>query len=197
MNKKEPEFAKKYGEFIVDPKSIGFQDRGWKFVFNNGYGASVIDDGYGKEKGLYELAVIEKSTGENNRYNLCYDTPITNDVLGNLTDEEVQKTLARIKKFNKIEINLNELCKDPNLEKALLSSVKILAKVTGDHRFVFKATELKLETKMQRIAMSFETIPKEQYQELTNMLEQFEQALDDYIKESGIELREREKGEEE
>ena len=126
---------------------------------------------------------------------MCYDTPITNDVLGNLTDEEVQKTLAKIKKFNKIEINLNELCKDPNLEKALLSSVKILAKITKDYRFVYKATELKLEAKMQRIAMSFETIPEEQYQELTNMLEQFEQALDDYIKENGIELRE--KGEEE
>lgn len=193
MNKKEPEFAKKYGEFIVDPKSIGFRDTGWKFVFNNGYGASVVDAG----DGLYDLAVIEKSTGENNRYNLCYDTPITDSELRNITDGEVQKTLARIKKFNKIEINLNELLKDPNLEKALLSSVKILAKVTGDHRFVFKATELKLEAKMQRIAMSFETIPKEQYQELTNMLEQFEHALDDYIKENGIELREREKGEEE
>lgn len=196
MNKKEPKFAKKYGEFIVDPKSIGFQDKGWKFVFDNGYGASVIDDGYGKEKGLYELAVIEKSTGENNRYNLCYDTPITNDVLGNLTDEEVQKTLAKIKKFKKFEINLKELYKNPDLEKTLLGSVKMLAQLIKDYRLIFKATELKLEAKMEEIARSFETIPEEQYQELTNMLEQFEQALDDYIKENGIELRERE-GEEE
>ena len=191
MNKKEPEFAKKYGEFIVDPKSIGFRNTGWKFVFNSGYGASVVDAG----DGLYDLAVIEKSTGENNKYNLCYDTPITDSELRNITDEEVQETLAKIKKFKKFEINLKELYKNPDLEKALLGSVKRLAQLTKDYRFIFKATELKLEAKMEEIARSHDTISEEQYQELSNMLEQFEQALDDYIKENGIELRE--KGEEE
>ena len=60
--------------------------------FDNGYGASIVRHSfsYGNEKGLWELAVIDKN-GE-----LCYDTPITNDVLGYLTEEEVNATLDQI-----------------------------------------------------------------------------------------------------
>lgn len=62
----------------------------WKFRFPNGFGASVINDGYGRDRGLYELAVLDSSG------RLTYDTPITNDVLGYLTPDEVGEALDRI-----------------------------------------------------------------------------------------------------
>lgn len=62
----------------------------WKFKFANGYGASVIDDGYGANQGLYELAVLGPNGG------IDYDTPITDDVLGFLSPDEVGEALAKI-----------------------------------------------------------------------------------------------------
>lgn len=60
-------------------------------IFNNGYGASVIktDKSYGSKDGLYELAVIYNN-------DICYDTPITDDVLGYLTEGEVTDLLQKI-----------------------------------------------------------------------------------------------------
>ena len=59
--------------------------------FDNGYGASVIRFplSYGYEQGLYELAVFYKD-------DLCYDSGITDDVLGWLTPEDVTKYLQMI-----------------------------------------------------------------------------------------------------
>ncbi len=59
--------------------------------FPNGYEASVIkgEYTYGNEEGLYELAVLRGG-------HLCYDTPITDDVLGHLTEDEVGKLLLSI-----------------------------------------------------------------------------------------------------
>jgi len=64
----------------------------WKFKFANGYGASVINSpmAYGGNRGLYELAVLD-SDGH-----LCYDTPITDDVLGDLTVDDVREALRQI-----------------------------------------------------------------------------------------------------
>ena len=62
--------------------------------FNNGYGASVVrgPGTYGYEEGLYELAVLKDGR-------LTYDTPITNDVIGYLTEEEVDEYLEKIKEL--------------------------------------------------------------------------------------------------
>ena len=62
----------------------------WKFRFDNGFGASVINDGYGSESGLFELAVLGPDD------HLTYDTPVTDDVLGFLTEAEVAAALDRI-----------------------------------------------------------------------------------------------------
>lgn len=65
--------------------------------FDNGYGASVISGGtytYGADQGLKELAVLKFGDGDN--YKLCYETEITDDVLGYLTDEDVTDLLIRI-----------------------------------------------------------------------------------------------------
>ena len=49
MNK-EISFQEKFRDYNVNPHDIGFINTGWKYVFPNGYGASVIDDGYGSEQ---------------------------------------------------------------------------------------------------------------------------------------------------
>lgn len=68
------------------------------YRFDNGYGASVVKNqcSYGGKKGLWELAVIR---WRNNDFDLVYDTPITDDVLGYLTEEDVQKTLLQIQEL--------------------------------------------------------------------------------------------------
>lgn len=105
-------FYEKYKEYNVEPESIGFYNKifgtddeiNLKFVFPNGYGASVIrhKGSYGYEKGLFELAVLKKYIIPNS-YRLCYSTRITNDVIGYLTDDEVAKLLSRIKRLKKVE----------------------------------------------------------------------------------------------
>lgn len=62
------------------------------FGFPNGYSASVIRGPYtyGGPEGLFELAVLNPH-GE-----IDYSTPITNDVIGYLTEDDVQATLAKI-----------------------------------------------------------------------------------------------------
>lgn len=65
------------------------------YKFENGLGASVICNpySYGGEKGFYELAVLDENG------NLDYTTPITNDVIGWLTWEEVIELLRQIKEI--------------------------------------------------------------------------------------------------
>lgn len=53
----------------------------------------------GENNGLYEVAVLKKVT--ENEYGLCYDTPITDDVIGWLNNEEVIEILEKIKKLKK------------------------------------------------------------------------------------------------
>lgn len=62
------------------------------YKFDNGYGASVVkhDFSYGGKDGRYEVAVLD------NEGVMCYDTPITNDVIGYLNMSEVDKILVNI-----------------------------------------------------------------------------------------------------
>ena len=70
---------------------VGIQAR---ITFDNGYGASVIKSphSYGGNQDLYELAVIKDDA-------ICYDTPITDDVLGYLTEDDVTKYLGKIQEL--------------------------------------------------------------------------------------------------
>ena len=63
-----------------------------RIKFDNGYGASVVvgPHTYGGEDGLYELAVLD-SNG-----NLTYETPVTSDVEGYLSEDDVTKLLEQI-----------------------------------------------------------------------------------------------------
>ena len=67
-----------------------------KHFFPNGYGVSVVKTpySYGHEEGLYELAVLK---GVEENWSICYDTEITNDVLGYLTQDELDEVLMQVK----------------------------------------------------------------------------------------------------
>lgn len=59
--------------------------------FDNGYGASVIRGGMAY--GGLELAVMRWA---GDKSSLCYNTPITDDVLGYLSEDEIPVLLAKI-----------------------------------------------------------------------------------------------------
>lgn len=73
------------------------------FRFKNGYGASVVRHSfsYGTEKGLWELAVIKYIGIGIDDFSLTYDTPITADVIGYLSEIAVEKLLSKIKALPK------------------------------------------------------------------------------------------------
>jgi len=76
-------------EFKTHPRGSGIISR---IKFDNGYGASVVKGPhtYGGDQGLYELAVTDSND------DLTYSTPVTNDVEGYLTEEDVTKLLEQI-----------------------------------------------------------------------------------------------------
>lgn len=72
------------------------ENQHWIFKFENNYGASVIKHfgSYGFEEDLFELAVIYFD-GQN--WELTYNTPITDNVIGHLTNNDVIRYLNKIK----------------------------------------------------------------------------------------------------
>jgi hypothetical protein len=76
-------------KFKPHPMGSGIISR---IKFDNGYGASVVKGPhtYGGDKGLYELAVLDSND------DLTYKTPITDDVEGYLTEEDVTNLLIQI-----------------------------------------------------------------------------------------------------
>ena len=79
-------------QFKTHPQLNGVISR---IIFDNGYGASVVkhEHSYGGDKGLYELAVLDKNG------DLCYSTPITNDVIGYLREQDVTEVMEKIQQL--------------------------------------------------------------------------------------------------
>lgn len=75
--------------FKTLPDGMGISARTF---FDNGYGVSVVKGPYtyGGPNGLYELAVL------NGEGAISYDTDITDNVVGHLTENEVSEVLERI-----------------------------------------------------------------------------------------------------
>lgn len=66
--------------------------------FENGYGVSVVrfPGSYGFEEDLYEVAIIQ---GTKDNYNLCYTTPITDDVLGHRDETDIENIMEEVSKL--------------------------------------------------------------------------------------------------
>ena len=65
------------------------------FHFENGYGASVIqhDYSYGHQYDLWEVAVLKQT---DDKWNICYDSGLTRDVIGCITENGVEQVLSDI-----------------------------------------------------------------------------------------------------
>ena len=63
--------------------------------FDNGYGVSVVSHSYsyGGRDGLYEVAVLDSND------ELTYDTPVTNDVIGYLTEGDVTDVMKQVQEL--------------------------------------------------------------------------------------------------
>lgn len=78
-------------ELAWQSHSSGLDGERAKVTFPNGYGASVLRGGqFYTADGTYEIAVL----GPNG--DIAYDTPITSDVLGYLSEDEANQALADI-----------------------------------------------------------------------------------------------------
>ncbi len=66
-----------------------------RHFFPNGYGVSVVQfpGSYGYEEGLYEVAILK---GLEEDWEICYDTPITDDVIGYQSMEDVDNLLLQV-----------------------------------------------------------------------------------------------------
>lgn len=68
-----------------------------RIFFENGYGASIVNGvGSYTNVGEFELAVL-KGTKED--CHICYDTYLTDDVMGHLSPDDVDEVLGKIKKL--------------------------------------------------------------------------------------------------
>ena len=100
---KTPLYYDDYKEYYINPcknkKHLFNEKQHWIFRFENGYGASVVKHfgSYEWDEDLFELAVIKFNN--NNEWNIVYDTKITNDVLGYLTNNDVLRYLYKIKRL--------------------------------------------------------------------------------------------------
>lgn len=86
------------GHRIEEPNVFCSEREHWEFEFANGLGASVIRGAttYGGREGLFELAVMEDGR-------VCYDTPITDDVMGHLPVVGVISILDKIRDLKKTD----------------------------------------------------------------------------------------------
>lgn len=91
--KGDPLKYEKFKKYYIERNNPGQ----WVFKFENNYGASVVKHfgSYGYEDNLFELAVIYFEDDE--KFHISYDTPITDDVIGFLNNEDVMKLLEKIK----------------------------------------------------------------------------------------------------
>jgi hypothetical protein len=86
----------KFDDLVFSMGVEGLLHHGARMKFPNGYGASVIFSELINihDEGIFELAVLKKD--DKGEWELCYDTPITGDVIPNLTPQGVEELLNRI-----------------------------------------------------------------------------------------------------
>ena len=79
---------KDYNKYIID---INAYHKGMQvvFQFDNGYGLSVVSHSfsYGHEDELFEIGILKFHP--DGTYELTYETPITGDILGHQSKEDL------------------------------------------------------------------------------------------------------------
>ena len=87
---------KTFRSLIFKPHSIGIDHDAKKAFckFDNGYGVSVVfgDMFYSNGIDTYELAIFKGDE-------ICYDTDITDDVMGYLTNLEVTEIMKKVQEL--------------------------------------------------------------------------------------------------
>lgn len=83
---------------LVFVDEVMYDDKVWSrsyMIFDNGYGISVIRGpySYGGQRGLYELAVLDRDGL------ITYETPVTSDVIGYLKPEDVTRYMIEIQQL--------------------------------------------------------------------------------------------------
>lgn len=93
----ELKIAEKFMQYKKDEYKDELDGVHYIFRFPNNYGASVIKGRYtyGGDKDLWEMALIF-FYGETDDYELTYEKDFDEDVIGYLTDEEVNELLEKI-----------------------------------------------------------------------------------------------------
>jgi len=95
---------KSFKDIEFKPHPMGEGHHGLIF-FPNGYGVSVVRykspisktfSSYTSNDSEWEVAVI---TGNKDDWQLCYDTDITDDVLGHLTEGEVDWVMLQVQQL--------------------------------------------------------------------------------------------------
>lgn len=88
-----------FENYMVSERSL-YDGVQYLFRFDNGYGASVVKHygSYGHEDDLWELAVVHfPHEDSNDIFDLVYDTSVTDDVEGYLSDDDVVNLLSQIR----------------------------------------------------------------------------------------------------
>lgn len=96
---KEVNNAVKISDLVFEAHpSSSFGGQAVKHTFPNGYTASIITGGhsYSNDDAPYEIAVMYDG-------DICYDTPVMDDVLGYLTEEAANEVLQQIAALPKRE----------------------------------------------------------------------------------------------
>ena len=90
--------CKEFEKYIIEDRLIN-NGKQYIFKFENKYGASVVKNiySYGYDNDLWELAIIKFNNDES--FEIIYDSELSDDVLGYLTDEKVVEYLKQIKEL--------------------------------------------------------------------------------------------------
>jgi hypothetical protein len=93
---------KTFKDIDFQPHSVGDGLSG-KIFFDNGYGVSVVRfkiydrySSYTNNENEWELAIL---FGNEKKWELTYNTPITNDVIGWLSEDEVTDIMKKVQEL--------------------------------------------------------------------------------------------------
>jgi len=133
-------------EFKPHPfDSSGFLKRAIIF-FDNGYGASIVTGSiaYTDEDHPYELAILK---GNEYNHSICYDTYLTNDVIGYCNAEKINDLLEKISKLptkhgNKIHVFGHDTKVNIIISPSKVDSMIILKDKTHDLKIILPKYKL-------------------------------------------------------